>query len=94
MKVTRAYHATADVPLDEKCACPTCRTYTRAYLHHLVKCGEPLGSRLLSIHNVTHYHQLMAEARRAIDEQRYAAWAKETLVGLDRHEQSGNVAGA
>ena len=82
------------MPLDERCACPTCRLYTRAYLHHLLKCGEPLAFRLLSIHNVSHYHQLMREARLAIDEQRYASWAKTTLEGLDRHEQSGNVAGA
>ena len=94
VKLTRAYHAAADVPLDERCACATCRHYTRAYLHHLLKCGEPLAFRLLSIHNVSHYHQLMREARLAIDEQRYASWAKTTLEGLDRHEQSGNVAGA
>ncbi|MEO6952638.1 MAG: tRNA guanosine(34) transglycosylase Tgt [Polyangia bacterium] len=94
VKLTRAYHAAADVPLDERCACSTCRLYTRAYLHHLLKCGEPLAFRLLSIHNVSHYHQLMREARVAIDEQRYASWAKTTLLGLDRHEQSGNVAGA
>ena len=94
VKLTRAYHAAADVPLDDRCQCSTCRTYTRAYLHHLLKCGEPLAFRLLSIHNVSHYHQLMREARLAIDEQRYASWARTTLEGLDRHEQSGNVAGA
>ena len=89
VKLTRAYHGAADVPLDERCTCTTCRRYTRAYLHHLVKCGEPLAARLLSVHNLSHYHALMSEARRAIDEQRYAAWARETLVAIDRHEQSG-----
>jgi queuine tRNA-ribosyltransferase len=89
VKVTRAYHGAADVPLDERCECTTCRRYTRAYLHHLVKCGEPLAARLLSIHNLSHYHALMREARRAIDEQRYATWSKDTLAAIDRHEQSG-----
>jgi queuine tRNA-ribosyltransferase len=89
VKLTRAYHGSADVPLDERCTCTTCRKYTRAYLHHLAKCKEPLASRLLSIHNISHYHSLMSEARRAIDERRYAAWAKDTLAAIDRHEQSG-----
>jgi queuine tRNA-ribosyltransferase len=92
VKLTRAYHGAADVPLDEKCACPTCQHYTRAYLHHLVQCREPLASRLLSRHNVHHYQALMSAARAAIDAGRYASWAKDTLLAIDRHENSGRTA--
>ena len=88
VKITRAYHASADVPLDTACACPTCAKYTRAYLHHLTKCGEPLGPRLLSIHNLHHYHSLMADARREIEAGTYATWAMAKLDAIDRHENS------
>jgi queuine tRNA-ribosyltransferase len=86
VRLTRSEHRIADGPLDAACECSTCRTFSRAYLHHLVKCREPLGPRLLSIHNVHHYLALMRAARRAIEEGRYAAFAKETLAAVDRHE--------
>jgi len=88
VKLTRAPHGIADVPLDEACACPVCARFSRAYLHHLVKCREPLGPRLLSLHNLYHYHSLMADARRAIEAGTYAAWAKAKLEAIDRHEHS------
>ena len=53
-------------PLDPHCACPTCRNYSRAYLHHLDRCGEILGSRLNTIHNLHYYQSLMREIREAI----------------------------
>lgn len=86
VRLTRGEHRDADRPLDAACGCPTCRTFSRAYLHHLVKCREPLGPRLLSVHNVHHYLALMRAARAAIEDGRYAAFAKETLRALDRHE--------
>jgi queuine/archaeosine tRNA-ribosyltransferase len=80
----------ADGPLggqreDAGCSCGTCRGYTRAYLHHLVKCSEPLGPRLLTIHNLHHYLTLMQDARDAIDAGVYAAFARRRLAELDRH---------
>ena len=93
VKLTRAYHADADVPLDATCACPTCARWSRAYLHHLVKCGEPLGPRLLSTHNLHHYHALMAEARAAIEAGAYARYARVKLDAIDRHEHSGRRIG-
>ncbi|WP_404358141.1 tRNA guanosine(34) transglycosylase Tgt [Methylotuvimicrobium sp. KM1] len=54
-------------PLDENCGCYTCRHYSRSYLRHLDKCGEMLGSRLNTIHNLYYYLQLMQELRRAIE---------------------------
>jgi queuine tRNA-ribosyltransferase len=62
----------------------------RGYLHHLMKCREPLGPRLLSVHNLHHYLALMARARAAIDEGRYAAFAREALAAVDRHEHDAS----
>lgn len=53
-------------PVDEHCGCYTCRHYSRAYLRHLDQCGEILGARLNTIHNLYYYHQLMRELRAAI----------------------------
>jgi queuine tRNA-ribosyltransferase len=89
VKVSRGWCAAADVPLDRACACATCQRFTRAYLHHLFKCSEPLGPRLLSIHNLHHYLTLMAEARAAIEAGSYAAYAAAKLEAIDRHEHSG-----
>jgi queuine tRNA-ribosyltransferase len=88
VRVTRGPNASSDEPLDAECACATCTGYSRAYLHHLFKCSEPLGPRLLSMHNLHHYHALMAEARRAIELGTYAAFAASKLEAIDRHEHS------
>jgi queuine tRNA-ribosyltransferase len=88
VRLTRGPNALADDPLDAECGCPTCRTASRAYLHHLFKCSEPLGPRLLSVHNLHHYHALMGEARRAIEVGTYAAFARAKLEAIDRHEHS------
>ena len=88
VRVTRGANGRSDEPLDAACACATCRTTTRAYLHHLFKCSEPLGPRLLSLHNLHHYNTLMAEAREAITAGVYADFARERLDAIDRHEHS------
>ncbi len=88
VRLTRGPNALSDDRLDAACECPTCRTASRAYLHHLFKCSEPLGPRLLSVHNLHHYHSLMAEARGAIEQGTYAVFAKAKLDALDRHEHS------
>ncbi|HYG66478.1 MAG TPA: tRNA guanosine(34) transglycosylase Tgt, partial [Anaeromyxobacteraceae bacterium] len=86
VRLTRGEHRLSDDPLDAACGCPTCKRHPRGYLHHLVKCGEPLGPRLLSVHNLQHFLDLMRGARRAIEEGRYGAFAKERLAAIDRHE--------
>lgn len=86
VRVTRSDEKLSDAPLDPTCGCNTCKRHSRGYLHHLMKCKEPLGARLLSIHNVWHYLDLMKAARRAIEAGRYAAFARETLEAIDRHE--------
>ena len=90
---TKAIHEHMDGPLDERCDCSTCATYSRAYLRHLFQCKEPLGFRLLSIHNLRHYYSLMADARDAIAAGTYAAFAEETLERSDRHEGSAERLG-
>lgn len=55
-------------PLDQDCDCYTCKNYTRAYLHHLDKCGEVLGVRLNTIHNIHFYQKLMANLRQALEQ--------------------------
>jgi len=67
-------------PADPACGCYTCPTFTRAYLRHLFKSAELLGLRLNTIHNVTYYLSLMADARRAIEEGRFDAFRRERLA--------------
>ncbi len=62
-------------PLEQTCPCPCCaQGFSRAYLHHLVKAGEMLASMLLSAHNLFFYQRLMAQAREAVKEQRFASF--------------------
>ena len=63
----------APEPVDPECACYTCRTFSRAYIHHLLKAGELLGHQLLSIHNIAFMNRMFAGIRAAISEDRYAA---------------------
>ena len=92
VRISRGAHRFAEEPLDAACACTTCRSYSRAYLHHLVKCSEPLGPRLLSMHNLHHYLELMREARRAILAGDYARFARQKLGEIDRHEHAATAA--
>ncbi len=66
LNLKNAGFATDPGPLEEGCTCPTCRTFSRAYLRHLVKAGEILGMRLLTTHNLHFYLQLTARAREHI----------------------------
>jgi len=88
VRITRGANAHADVPLDAECGCATCKSFSRSYLHYLFKCSEPLAPRLLCIHNLHHYHTLMAEARAAIEAGCYATYARRRLEAIDRHEHS------
>jgi queuine tRNA-ribosyltransferase len=93
VKVTRAACAGEDAPLDPTCPCFACRRVSRSYLHHLFKCKEPLGPRLLSKHNLQHYMTLMEESRAAIEEGTFAAYAAARLDAIDRHEHAGRRIG-
>lgn len=75
VNLRNARHAEDTGPLDERCICPTCARYSRAYLHHLQKAGEILGAVLVTEHNLSFYQQLMQRIRDAIGNGRFAAFA-------------------
>ena len=68
IKIRNAVHKHDESPLDPTCDCYTCKHFSRAYLYHLDKCGEMLGSMLNTIHNLRHYQRLMAGLREAIQQ--------------------------
>jgi queuine tRNA-ribosyltransferase len=77
LKLRNARHKTSTLPLDEECSCYTCSNFSRAYLHHLDKCNEILGSQLNTIHNLYFYQQHMAGIRQAIETaslDQFATW--------------------
>ena len=69
-------------PIEEGCRCPACRTYSRAYIRHLLKAKEMLGMRLCVLHNLYFYNHLMEEIREAIEAGNYKAYKEKTLEGL------------
>ena len=74
LKIRNARHKTDERPLDPTCSCHTCASFSRAYLHHLDRCGEMLGPMLASIHNLHYYVNLMREVREALDAGTFAAF--------------------
>lgn len=87
IQLRRAVHKFDESPLDPECGCPTCRRYSRAYLHHLVKTDEVLGWHLLTTHNLTFYHRLMARMRAAILEGSFAALYERLRPELARTDE-------
>ena len=75
VRIRNAVHRSDTRPLDESCACYTCRRFTRAYLHHLQRINEILGARLATIHNLHYYLWLAEGMRTAIAEDRFAGWS-------------------
>ena len=71
-------------PVDERCGCPTCKNYSRAYIRHLMKSGEMLAHRLCVSHNLYFYNTLMEDIRLALDEGRFAEFKAEILPRIDR----------
>ena len=74
IKIKNAGYKTDTQPLDADCDCYTCQNFSRAYLHHLHKIGEILGSRLNTIHNLHYYQVLMAGMRSAIEAGEFEAF--------------------
>jgi len=87
VNLRNARWAEAIEPLDEQSACPAARDYSRAYLHHLVRSNEILGMMLLTWNNLAYYQDLMAGARAAIREGRFADYCAETREGWARAER-------
>ena len=88
--IKNARHRADPLPLDPACGCPACRAgYSRSYLRHLYMAGEILVHRLLSLHNLWYYQRLVQEARRAILEDRFTAWAAHALADDASKDESG-----
>lgn len=87
VKIKNAAHRNDPRPLDESCACYTCRNFSRAYLHHLHRVGEILGARLNTIHNLHYYLQLMREVREAIEQHRFADFRRQFAADRARGTQ-------
>lgn len=82
IKIRNARYASDTRPLDPDCLCSTCQHYSRAYLKHLDRCNEILGSRLMTMHNLWFYQHLMAGLRNAIENDELEAFAKQFLARL------------
>ncbi|MCL4215040.1 MAG: tRNA guanosine(34) transglycosylase Tgt [Gemmatimonadales bacterium] len=80
LNIKRAAHRTDPRPIEEGCACSTCRRFSRAYIRHLVTAEEVLGLRLLSLHNVHFLIALMRRAREAIRAGTFTTWSREWLA--------------
>lgn len=74
-------------PIEEGCQCPACKTYSRAYIRHLLKAKEMLGMRLCVMHNLYFYNTMMEEIRDALDEGRFAEYKKQKLDGMSHPEK-------
>ena len=74
IKIKNARHKNEQIPLDETCSCYTCQNFSRAYLHHLHRCGEILGAQLNTIHNLHFYLLLMDDMRSAIETGGFSAF--------------------
>jgi queuine tRNA-ribosyltransferase len=83
LKIRNSRHKTDERPVDETCTCYACfgsrgqGGFSRAYMHHLDRCGEMLGPMLASIHNLHYFLNLMREVREALDAQRLGAYVKQ-----------------
>lgn len=86
MELRRGVFRDREEALDPACSCGTCRNYSRAYLHHLIKSGEVLAWQLLGHHNLCYYHRLMGEMRTAILNDSFADYYREKRVELDARE--------
>ncbi len=82
LRLRNARYKTDDRPVDESCSCDCCARFSRAYLHHLDRCGEMLGPMLASIHNLHYYVNLMRDVREALDAGAFAEFA--TRFARDR----------
>ncbi len=87
VNLRNARHRDDPRPLDEACACPACKGYSRAYLHHTIRSGEIIGAMLLTWHNLQYYQDLMAGLRAAIAEGRLAAFKAE----FDTAQAQGDI---
>jgi len=87
LHLRRAAFKFSEEPLDPNCPCQACREHTQAYLHHLIKSDELLGWHLLSIHNLTFYHRLMAAMRESILQDAFLPFYERMRIELARGDE-------
>ncbi len=84
--IKTARHKSEMIPLDENCPCYTCKTFDRAYLRHLFVCDELLGLRLISLHNIHFYQELMRQMRVQIEAGDFRSWMEQTLPQVEQKD--------
>ena len=84
MNLFNAKYELDDRPIEEGCNCPACRSYSRAYIRHLLKAKEMLGMRLCVLHNLYFYNTMMEEIRDAIDAGEFQSYKKRKLEGMEQ----------
>jgi len=87
LRITRRNYRRDKFPVDTNCRCYTCRSYSRAYLHHLFQADEILGQMLATLHNVHFYLKLMEDIRAALAEGRFGAFKRQFLADYQREEK-------
>ena len=83
IKIRNAKHRDADAPIDDQCDCYACANFSRAYIHHLDRCGEMLGAMLMTIHNLRYYHRLTQQLRDAIEAGTFAHFSRTVADGWE-----------
>ena len=89
LKLRNAGYKDDDRPVDPTCKCYTCQNFTRAYLNHLQKANEILGSQLNTIHNLSYYLQLMAEIRESLEKNLFSAYCEQFRLNRGRGVEPG-----
>jgi len=82
LNLLNAKYERDEKPLDESCSCPVCSSFSRAYIRHLLKAKEFLAMRLMVMHNLYFFNNMMEEIRLALDEGRYSQYKKDKLEGF------------
>ena len=88
VNMRNARHKDDPRPIDEKCLCPACKSYSRAYIRHLVMASEILGNMLLTWHNLTYYQELMAGMRGALEQGQF----DDFVAAFDAEQALGDIA--
>lgn len=91
LKLKQARYTSDDAPLDTKCRCCVCQRYSRAYLRHLYMLDHPSAGRLLTLHNLKFYYDLLAQARQAIERGKFKHWALQQINSLEKDLANDNI---
>jgi queuine tRNA-ribosyltransferase len=91
LQLRRSVHKFSEKPLDARCDCQACTSYSRAYIHHLVKSDETLGWQLLTFHNMVFYHGLMREMRESVLRDDFLAYYEKKRLELVRSDEDNPV---